>query len=273
MADLELDLQFVTDKDLETTIVVSRQLIEQLKADFSIRSATVAMTFGGATIETSLGTAVISLLVVKTRYVLERGLEVSDILLCSPNESVTKQVSGYFTETIREATRERADLDSLKMLISHTLEEIASMSFGINESAGNSINIYDMLQLMRSNERVAELLTTSLKQGGSKVDYYEGNKIIKDNTRALLEELVESPGYNCYKNLLSAISVGQFQQVFCNVGWKPEVTSSAIYPHCVDTNLFLGFRDEMDYFVSAMGARKALITNAMQVRKAGYMSR
>ena len=273
MADLELDLQFVTDKDLETTIDVSRQLIEQLKADFSIRSATVAMTLGGATIETSLGTAVISLLVVKTRYVLERGLEVSDILLCSPNESVTKQVSGYFTETIREATRERADLDSLKMLISHTLEEIASMSFGINESAGNSINIYDMLQLMRSNERVAELLTTSLKQGGSKVDYYEGNKIIKDNTRALLEELLESPDYNCYKNLLSAISVGQFQQVFCNVGWKPEVTSSAIYPHCVDTNLFLGFRDEMDYFVSAMGARKALITNAMQVRKAGYMSR
>ena len=273
MADLELDLQFVTDKDLETTIDVSRQLIEQLKADFSIRSATVAMTLGGATIETSLGTAVISLLVVKTRYVLERGLEVSDILLCSSNESVTKQVSGYFTETIREATRERADLDSLKMLISHTLEEIASMSFGINESAGNSINIYDMLQLMRSNERVAELLTTSLKQGGSKVDYYEGNKIIKDNTRALLEELVESPDYNCYKNLLSAISVGQFQQVFCNVGWKPEATSSAIYPHCVDTNLFLGFRDEMDYFVSAMGARKALITNAMQVRKAGYMSR
>jgi hypothetical protein len=273
MADLELDLQFVLEKDLETTISVSHQLVDQLKGDFSLRSATVVMTLGKATIEATVGMAVIALLVVKTRYVLERELKVADILLCSPNESVTKQVSGYFTQTIREATRERADLGNLKTLISHTLEEIANMSFGINESAGNSINIYDMLQLMRSNDRVAKLLTTSFKQSGNKVDYYEGNKIIKDNTRALLEELVTSPDYNCYKNLLSAISIGQFQQVFCNVGWKPEVTSSEIYPHCVDTNLFFGFRDEMDYFVSAMGARKALITNAIQVSKAGYMSR
>jgi hypothetical protein len=273
MAELELDLQFVLEKDLETTISVSHQLVDQLKGDFSLRSATVVMTLGKAMVEATIGMAVIALLVVKTRYILERELEVADILLCSPNESVTKQVSGYFTQTIREATRERADLNSLKTLISRTLEEIASMSFGINESAGNSINIYDMLQLMRSNDRVAKLLTTSFKQSGNKVDYYEGNKIIKDNTRALLEELVTSPDYNCYKNLLSAISVGQFQQVFCSIGWKPEVTSSEIYPHCVDTNLFFGFRDEMDYFVSAMGARKALITNAMQVSKAGYMSR
>lgn len=269
----ELDLSFVLEKDLETTIDYTGQVIDLLKQDFSNRSVPVALELGGERVETNFGTAIIGLLLVKTRYILDRDLGMSDVLLCSANDSVTKKVSSYLTDTIREATAQRADLESLKALIAHTLEEIADMSFEINQSAGNSINIYDMLMLMKGNDRVAELICTTLKADGAKVDYYEGNKTIKDNTRALLEEIVSTPEYNCYKNLLSAISVGQFQQVFCNIGWKPEVTSSAIYPHCVDTNLFLGFRDEMDYFVSAMGARKALITNAMQVRKAGYMSR
>ena len=269
-----VDLQFVAQKDLEATISFTNDCIDLLKTDFSARSQEFVFQIGDDVVETNLGAAVIGLVLVKSRYVLSREMTAEDILLCSKGDSAAKMVSGYYTDTIRMATEEDADLGDLKALIASSLEELADMSFEINQTAGNSINIYDMLQLMQRDEEIVELLNTKIRESeGDKVEYFDANKRIKDCTDRLLKRLKEDEHYNCYKNLLTAISTGQFQQVFLNVGWKPEITSSAIYPHCVDTNLFHGFRNEMDYFVSAMGARKALITNSLQVRKAGYMSR
>ena len=269
-----LNLNFVEQKDLEATINFTDECITLLKADFSIRRRETKFKFMGKVLSQRFGALVLALVAIKARYVLDRDLDESDLLLCSAEDNAAKMVSSYFTDTIRMATDEDADLTGLKAIIARCLEELADMAFEVNQSAGNSINIYDMLQMMQRNPEVAALLKTKVREeAGAKVDYFEGNEKVKNANRQLLEAIIKDDEYNCYKNLLSAVSVGQFQQVFCNVGYKPEVTSSAIFPHCVDTNLFYGFRNEMDYFVSAMGARKALITNSLQVRRAGYMSR
>jgi hypothetical protein len=225
---------------------------------------------GSDPFEINLGQLVIALILIKSRFLLARPVEMRDILICGPDDNVASAVKKYFSETIEESIEDdTVDIDDLKSIIAYSLEEFADLTFEINQSAGNSVNIYDMLKLSEKNKRVADLLAFKVDENQG---YFETVDSIKTATRDLLEEISRDTN-NCYRNLILAISVGQFQQVFCNIGYKPEIISSAIYPHCVNTNLYQGMRNEMDYFVSAMGARKALITNALQVRRAGYTSR
>ncbi len=268
------ELLQLDDKDIDVNIDFVKNSIKELKKDFTIRNDRYTIKFGGETTNLKYGELVLAIILLKTRYVLDRDLTMKDLFLCSKKDNVSKKISEYFTLTIEMATKEDADLDLLKAIMAKSLEELADMAFEINQSAGNSINIYDMLVLMQKNPKVFDLLNTKVRDNeNDKVDYFEGNEKTKKANKELLDTLSSDEDYNCYKNLICAISPGQFRQVFCNIGYKPEITSSNIFPHCVDTNLFYGFRNEMDYFVSAMGARKALITNSLQVRRAGYTSR
>lgn len=268
-----LDLSFVEQKDLEATMEFVSDCVAALKADFSARKQRIQFSIFDDLREMSLGEIVLAMIMIKSRYVLSRDLSVSDLFVCSAHDNASKKVSAYFTESISLATKEDADIEALKAIIAKSVEELADTTFEINQAAGNSINIHDMLRLMRRNPQVAALLQTKVREDSKHVEYFDGNEKIKSANKALLDAIANDEEYNCYKNLLSAISAGQFQQVFCCIGYKPEVTSSAIFPHCADTNLFYGLRNEMDYFVSAMGSRKALITNLVQVSRAGYTAR
>jgi hypothetical protein len=265
-----LDLSFIKERDAETLVQFCDESKELMKNNFINRKKKFVCSVGDEQFETTLGPLVIALIAIKARFLFTRELGASDIIKVGPESSVANDVKKYFTATIEEAIDdEGVNIDDLKAIIAASLEEFADLTFEINQSAGNSINIYDMLKLAERNPRVNELLNFKVDENS---EYYETSSAIKAANKELLQELLNDD-QNCYRNLILAISPGQFQQVFCNVGYKPEVTSSAIYPHCVNTNLFQGMRNEMDYFVSSMGARKALITNALQVRRAGYTSR
>jgi hypothetical protein len=265
-----LDLSFIQERDADTLVQFCEESKALMKADFINRKKKFLCSVGDEQFETTLGPLVIALIAIKSRFLLSRDLSADDIIKVGPETSVATEVKKYFTATIEEAIEDAdVNIDDLKTIIAGSLEEFADLTFEINQSAGNSVNIYDMLKLAERNPRVNELLNFKVDENS---EYYATSSAIKAANKELLEELLKDDN-NCYRNLILAISPGQFQQVFCNVGYKPEVVSSAIYPHCVNTNLFQGMRNEMDYFVSSMGARKALITNALQVRRAGYTSR
>lgn len=244
-----------------------------MKANFENRKISFVCSIDAESKEqfrVEMGPLVIALIAIKSRFLLSRQLTIEDIMITDSQDNVSQMIAKYFTATIIESTEDSlVDIQELKNIIAYSLEEYADLTFEINEAAGNSINIFDMIRLSKKNKKVASLLNFTVNESQ---DYSDTVASVKQNTRELMHELMNDET-SCYRNLISAISVGQFQQVFSNVGYKPEIIGSAIFPHCVNTNLYKGMRNEMDYYVSAMGSRKALITNALQVRRAGYTSR
>jgi hypothetical protein len=63
------------------------------------------------------------------------------------------------------------------------------------------------------------------------------------------------------------------RQAFVNIGVKPGLMDGELMPEPVDTNFLRGMRNVEDYYICAVGARKALTTNYKQVKNSGYLSR
>lgn len=259
MREKILFLKCIEDKDISGIDKITELCLTELKTDFSQRRQLIEISIFNKTLKVTLGQLLIACLAIVPRVLLNRKLTINDLLVPKASNNVAKELHKYFSKTIEEAIDDKINLCELKLLIKERLEKISCITYTINQVAGNSVNLYDMLKLMNSNSEISDILNFKVDEAS---EYYD---IVKENqvkTNRLLELLLNDTDHNCYKNIMSSISFGQFQQVFCNIGYKPEVNSSGIYPHCVNTNLFQGLRSPQDYFVSAMGARKALITNA-----------
>lgn len=249
------EFEFTNSEDslkfVKNGIEVVRNSASSIKDLFLVKFSddTIKMSFGKLLFFVNLSLARI--------YI--RDLVKDDFDEINFSDSASKIVSTFHDKTIGICIKENANVDGVRNLISKTVENMADMAYATNESCGSTINLIDMLELGERNPVVKKILNMKVNENG---DYYDTTKKILDNNKKLLSEIKNDPLENAYANLMSSISPGQFQQVFCCVGYKPEVTSSNIFPHCVNTSLLRGFRNEMDYYVSAMGSRKALITNA-----------
>ena len=201
-------------------------------------------------------------------YLKEIDEEDFEEFLSLSNLNKDKMIGNFHNNTFKLLYSSKLDIGTFKKYLSSSIDMLADAAYAVNEAFGNTTNVIDMLRLKHSNQKVADVINMTLNE---RSDYSEVVKTIKDANSVLMEEIKKAN--NSFSYILSSISPGQFQQVFCAVGYKPEVISSNIFPHCVNTNLLKGYRNEMDYFVSALGARKAAITNAIQVSTGGYLSR
>jgi hypothetical protein len=205
------------------------------------------------------------------RFMLNDKLTIDDLIILQSTDNAAKRVSLEIDKTIQlalESSLDSNELEEFKKTIVYVIEELSSFAIKVNELFGSSINIYDILKYLE-DPKFIKLINFKINE---KDNYFDISKSINLNTKKIVDYFKEKKDSAIY-NILDSISFGQFQQVFSSVGYKPNVISSDIYPHAVNTNLFRGMRSPKDYFVSSMGARKALITNAVQVRRAGYISR
>ena len=265
----EIDFGFLSERNEKEAEEFFASSIEALSEKASMMRDRVVVVLADGTFETTFGRAMAFAMLAYPRISF-RPVGVADFEGFEDDKvNIKSLVSRYHNRTISECVESGGDISDAKRLISRAVELCADVSYAVNRSSGNTVNLYDILDLADRNPEVKAILNMSVNE---RSDYADVVEEIKDANKRLVQAVENDPG-NSMSYILSSVSPGQFQQVFCSVGYKPEVTSSDIYPHCVNTSLLRGFRNEMDYYVSAMGARKALVTNSLQVRKAGYLSR
>jgi len=164
------------------------------------------------------------------------------------------------------------DFDKVELndQISAIIRDISDLGARFNSLYGNTITIQDHIDLADKNPEYDELLNFTIPNG---LQFSEIEDIIKIKVDRAVEILAadDSPLANLL-NSGSAINVKQFGQSVINVGLKPDLFGKII-PQPINTSLLRGFTCPRDFYINAIGARKALITNHKQVRNAGYLAR
>lgn len=180
-------------------------------------------------------------------------------------------IASYLDKVIKKFIRTDNQL-TLNFVLADIIKELGYFSLDFNPIIGNTISLYDKIQLARRNERYNELIHTSYE--GTNLSTYDIEVDLKEKTKELIDIL--STEDNCYKDYIlskEGINTNQLTQAEINIGPKPDLLGK-VFPKIVDTNFLVdGMKLVSDYYINCNGGRKALIINSSQVKKAGYTMR
>jgi len=192
----------------------------------------------------------------------------------SPSRVVRGQLSAsairdHLTATIAEL-HGRADPASLNLAVAEAVRMLSAVGSAVATRAGTSISLKSLFEACDSNERIWELLQMPLPEAS---EFHEIEQAIEDNSRELIKLLTEAGG-DYSRMILSgaAINTEQFKQAFISVGPKPNLFGQ-VQPEPIEPSFLVGMRGPEDFYVNAVSARKALVTNYRQVKTSGYLAR
>jgi RNA polymerase Rpb1, domain 5 len=159
----------------------------------------------------------------------------------------------------------------IKTAIKDIISELAIVSGDMNVTFGNTVSIKGLIDLGKNVSRFRELLHYRLpKDEALEFDVIE--KIIDNNREEAMSILSETDNVMKYYTKSGAgVNAKQYGQVLSLIGSKPDLFGNII-PHPINTSFLRGL-NVRDYYINALGARKALITNHQQVRNSGYLTR
>lgn len=270
---ITIDCNYLLTPD-SNTINLQLELIDNIISifheDFSnkIRSSIVNVLLGEELFSIKLNDLFYSLILQLSRISTDFNYTFTKESFVFDVSDVNYVMSMYFDYNI-DVFSEKTNINTITECIGFALEKLSKYAWEINLLLGNTVNIYDILKLAEANSEVMDILNFSVNESSQ---YSEIEESITANNTRLVEILENEHTETCITNLLPVSNMGQFQQVFVNIGLKPDLYEEII-PKPINTSFLRGMRNSTDFFINAVGARKALITNAGQVRNAGYLSR
>ena len=178
-------------------------------------------------------------------------------------------INEHLHTTIRELYND-VDYELLNLAVSSSTGYLDDIACHVTGRVGTSVSIKALIELADSNPVIKNFLKWKIPVG--ELDDMEA---AADKANAdLIASLKASKGE--YGRLLrcgAAINKDQFRQAFLNIGLKPGLMDGELLPEPIDTSFLRGLRNVEDYYICAIGARKALTTNYRQVKASGYLSR
>lgn len=178
-------------------------------------------------------------------------------------------IEGHISKTI-EDLYDHLDPETLNMSISDVLNEAGDAGSMTTSKVGTSVSIRALFDAAKQDPKIMELLNHDMSDS----DFTTMEKLADDAGSELIERLKNLPGE--YGRLLrcgSAINKDQLRQAFVNIGIKPGLMDGELMEEPINTSFLRGMRGVEDFYICAIGARKALATNYKQVKTSGYLSR
>lgn len=197
------------------------------------------------------------------------GREFDKDFLFDATKFNSSNINSYFDKMIIHFSD--CDFNMLSSIMADSISELSTIGGKSNVLVGNSMSLYDIVETVKRDERVNELVHTKIPH---KMELHEIEAYVKNQVNELVDILkkdTESGLYN-YLNSGTGINIKQFGQMMVNIALKPDLMGVVI-PIPSDTNYFLGMRNIVDFYIDALGARKATITNHIQVKNSGYLTR
>lgn len=178
----------------------------------------------------------------------------------------------YFDEII-DYFIDEFDIKINKSLVK-IIDELTFVSSEVNLKYGSTISLKSIIDIEKRNERFRELLHIKI----NKEDNLEPDEIMNitnESLKELIKIITEDKEYNDLKNYINSdagINKKQLGQVLSYIALKPDFNENII-PTPINTSFARGLNTIEEFYINAVGARKALITAHKEVKKSGYLNR
>jgi RNA polymerase Rpb1, domain 5 len=223
----------------------------------------VELVVEGETYEITYGN-LLTLLIVARPFNENKVPMEEDILF---DLSDLKAYGQYYTELLEKFGYSNEIKTSIKDIVS----ELAVVSGDMNVTFGNTVSIKSLIDLGKNVGRFRELLHYRFPKDEN-FEFNEIEAVIKRNLDEIMTILKETDNMMKYYIQSGAgVNAKQYGQVLSLIGSKPDLFGNII-PHPINTSFMRGL-SVRDFYINALGARKALITNHQQVRNSGYLTR
>ena len=178
-------------------------------------------------------------------------------------------IEDHLSKTIEELYS-HMDVAELSLTVSTTLCYLADLACDVTGRVGTSVSIKGIYEAAELDPEIKKLLNWT-SPGGELGDMERAADEASDE---LVHRMKALPGE--IGRLLrcgAAVNKGQLRQAIVNIGVKPGLMDGELMSEPVETSFLRGLRNVEDYYICAIGARKALTTNYKQVKNSGYLSR
>ena len=176
----------------------------------------------------------------------------------------------YLERSVQELVDVSGDVDYVNESVGSMFEFLSYVAILSNQAKGNTVNLHSLHELSKRNPEFKSLLNSRIPP---KLQFSEIEDYVKERTDRITEMLgrEDTP----LRPLISSgacVNVRQLGQVMALAGLKPDL-EGGIIPKPVNTSFLRGMRNIRDFMTNAIGARKALVTNFVQVSRSGYFAR
>lgn len=252
---------------------ISEDLAQQILENPILRFEVLDVSDGEQTKPYVLRSALVAFMFTRPFYHFENyflSLDTFDYIyrILEHGEGTGKEIEQLLNWVIGEFnSEENLELNEVLALI---IRQISDLGAAFNSVYGNSVSLQDIYELANKNSEFNDLLNFQIPPN---LQFQEIETVIKKKVDKLVE-IISNDG-SVMSNLLNcgtAINVKQLGQALVCVGLKPDLYGRVI-DEPINTSLLRGFRNTKDFYINAVGARKALITNFKQVRQSGYLAR
>lgn len=216
--------------------------------------------------ETTVGKAAISVTALRAVAAQTPDIEFdkSDLF----DGSSAQDVDQYIRDVAKMAMAAGIDA-GIKEKIFEVIQDLLILSTRVNEINGITVDLYSLAKMYKSNPEAQALIDYELDETKTLDEMSEDMSKLTDE----VERVFSMPG-SPYRELIKggAVNKKQLTQMISCVGLKPDLDDN-ICEHPVNTSFIRGLRSIEDFWVSATGARKALVISHHQVRRSGYLAR
>lgn len=182
-----------------------------------------------------------------------------------------QMIADYMNDHIIEPYRKKAGNTKINKVIHDVQYNLGRFSMDYNPIMAMSINVESFIDISRRNPRFNELIRTSVDESMQPSE-------IEHQLTSLTEETVKilATEDGCLKPILlsgTGIKEGQLKEFLINAGYKPDLSGNTI-PIVVNTNFLVnGLGNLVNYYIDAIGGRKAMIMNSTVMGLSGHFTR
>jgi hypothetical protein len=247
---------------------VKDELKEKVLTDFSSRKNKAKIQLKSQIVDATIGRVLINLLIMKP--LVEKDIDLTEDDLFDFNFVTEGNLEKYFNMLLQKG-KFVADFDDLRFMISETINEMSDLSGSLNVLAGNSVSFHDFVKLSVEDSEAEDIFNQSIDEH---MQFDEIENMFNLLAKRIDKFFKDKPDSELYPFVTAETGINkkQLTQAIGFIGLKPDIDGSII-PIAIEDNYLIGLKSLTSYFINAKGTRKALITNARQVRKSGYLTR
>ncbi len=256
--------------DVEEYQHVKNQLKENILNDYGSRNNKAVVIIGTENVPMKLGRVLVNLLIMKP--LVGKGIKLEKSDLFNFDTVTENNLNQYFNKVInRSKSVKGLDFDELRAVIAETINEMSDISGSINVLSGSSISFHDFVKLWSTDDEAKQIFNQKLD---SKLQFDEIEGKFNQLGKTIEKYFKKQKDSDLYPFIASETGINkkQLTQAIGFVGLKPDIDGEII-PVAISDNYLTGLKSLESYYINSKGTRKALITNAKQVRKSGYLTR
>lgn len=213
----------------------------------------------------------LTLLILFRLFNIDKSLDLSEKIIQGLDVKEPSTYSNYYNNLKDYLLDETSyNNNDVSQYISLIIDQLTIFSLkNVLLQKGSTISVKDVIDMYKRYPKLKKLMEYSGETENLTVS--ERNRIMKENKEQAIDIIRNDKEINPYREYIDSkagINLNQFNEVFLTIMYKPDTFGNVI-PIPIYTSFAKGLNSVRQYYIDCIGARTALITSKIQVRKSG----